>query len=370
MKKKMLSLFLMLTMLLSTLSLFASADTPATSGAIGETLAWRVTPNSDTLDSGSGYTLTISGTGEIPAYAGREGSGTTADPYTYGKDRPWYPFLESITRVEIGEGVTAIGKQAFYMMKALASVELPNSMLTLGHTCFAYDTALKNIELPENTVKYDYGVFLGSGLTEIVIPEGATSIPHAMFENCRDLRNATIPYTVKNILDADDSVSNSHDSFKNCKNLTIHCVKGSYADEYAKKNNFATAYYTPTNTVIAEGDTKDVKWKLELNDDGRSYTLVIFGEGMMGAWDWGNHGQRPWKSYSANITAFRVEEGVKNVGAMACMEMSALREVQIASTVTRIECYAFRKCIGLTSVYIGKPMYKDREKAFHSTRFN
>lgn len=56
---------------------------------------------------------------------------------------------QSLTSVEIPEGVTKIGEHAFNSCKALTSIEIPNSVTEIGYNAFYGCNALKTIKIPE-----------------------------------------------------------------------------------------------------------------------------------------------------------------------------------------------------------------------------
>lgn len=108
MKKKVVSLTLVLCMLLSFMPIIASA---ATSGTCGSNLTW-------TLDNG---TLTISGTGEM-------------DNWDHWKDNyaPWSSHAENIKDVIIKNGAISIGKSAFFLCSNLTNITIPNSVTSIA----------------------------------------------------------------------------------------------------------------------------------------------------------------------------------------------------------------------------------------------
>jgi len=89
--KKILSLALAFLLMLSTLPFAVSAET-VSSGTCGENLTW-------TLDNEG--TLSISGTGAMY-------------DYRLSSELPWYSHLKHIKVVEIENGVTSIGDNAFF----------------------------------------------------------------------------------------------------------------------------------------------------------------------------------------------------------------------------------------------------------------
>ena len=76
-------------------------------------------------------TLSITGQGEIPDY---NNSG----------DQPWYAFWEKVQTVNLGEGVTKIGKQALCELRKMTSITLPKSVTEIGERAFASSKSLTN----------------------------------------------------------------------------------------------------------------------------------------------------------------------------------------------------------------------------------
>lgn len=81
-----------------------------------------------------------------------------------------------VTDVVIEEGVRSIGKRAFEDWECLSRVVLPKNLNKIGNSAFA-----------------------GSGLVEIVLPEGMTQVEGALFRGCRKLRSVALPDSAKEI---------------------------------------------------------------------------------------------------------------------------------------------------------------------------
>lgn len=76
--------------------------------------------------------LTITGEGPMPDY--RDG-GTSETP-------PWYPHVNRISSLTIGEGVTRIGDYAFMLCSFVTKVVIPESVTSMGDWAFALCSAL------------------------------------------------------------------------------------------------------------------------------------------------------------------------------------------------------------------------------------
>lgn len=114
MKKRLISLVAVMTILLSLMPTIAKASI-VNSGTCGDNLTW-------TLDDRG--TLTISGTGAMTNWS-------------FNSFAPWYSSRSSIKDVIIGNGVTSIGSWTFYDCSSLESVTIPNSVVQTTDMCDA-----------------------------------------------------------------------------------------------------------------------------------------------------------------------------------------------------------------------------------------
>lgn len=84
--------------------------------------------------------LTITGEGPMPDY--RDG-GTSETP-------PWYPHVNRISSLTIGEGVTRIGDYAFMLCSFVTKVVIPESVTSMGDWAFTYYMQNLNKQIEEN----------------------------------------------------------------------------------------------------------------------------------------------------------------------------------------------------------------------------
>ncbi|MBQ2541095.1 MAG: leucine-rich repeat domain-containing protein, partial [Paludibacteraceae bacterium] len=181
MRKTLFTLFLVLAASVGTLF--------AESGTCGENLTWDLT----------GGVLTISGTG-------------TMTDYTYSDHAPWYDNRSSITSVTIENGVTSIGKYAFYECSSLTSVSIPNTVTSIGTATFSGCSGLTSITIPSSVTTIGVSAFSGcSGLTSLTIPNSVKIIEGSAFYKCTSLTSIIIPASVKSI---------GSQAFRDCISLT------------------------------------------------------------------------------------------------------------------------------------------------------
>ena len=97
-------------------------------------------------------TLTISGTGNMPDFSINVNNRTTA---------PWDSQRDKIKTVVIKDGVTSIGKYAFFWCSGLTSITIPNSVTSIGEHAFANCSGLTSITIPNSVTSIGNGAFSG-----------------------------------------------------------------------------------------------------------------------------------------------------------------------------------------------------------------
>lgn len=174
MKKRLLSILLVLLTALTLLPLGALADS---NNKCGEDLTWEFADG----------ILTISGTGDMYDYS-------SADP------APWSEYNDIIASITISDGVTSIGDNAFHSCCA-ESIDLQcTSLVLIGKNAFSRCTMLTSIFIPESVQSIGSEAFsLCEGLSMVELPTTLTKIPDGIFTDCALLDSITIPDTVTEI---------------------------------------------------------------------------------------------------------------------------------------------------------------------------
>lgn len=108
-------------------------------GTTGE-LTWTLTEDG---------VLTITGEGSMPDY--RDG-GTSETP-------PWYPHVNRISSLTIGEGVTRIGDYAFMLCSFVTEVVIPESVTSMGDWAFWHCQSLTDVTIPDGVTVIETGAF-------------------------------------------------------------------------------------------------------------------------------------------------------------------------------------------------------------------
>ena len=123
-----LAMLLVLTMLLPMVPRASAAEHE---GSCGRNLSWS-------YELG---VLTITGSGAMTDYHGTE-------------NVPWYEFREEIFRVELPEGLTRVGDNAFAGCRNLTAITLPGSVREIGDRAFLECTGLTILSLPQGLAEW------------------------------------------------------------------------------------------------------------------------------------------------------------------------------------------------------------------------
>ena len=93
----------------------------------------------------------------------------------------------------IPNSVTSIGSSAFYGCTGLTSVTIPNSVTSIGSSAFYGCTGLTSVTIPNSVTSIGSGAFFGChGLTSVTIPNSVTSIGERAFEYCSGLTKVIV----------------------------------------------------------------------------------------------------------------------------------------------------------------------------------
>lgn len=120
----------------------------------------------------------------------------------------------TITKIIIPAKIKIIGPYSFSEYYQLQSVvfESDSELTSIGESAFDNCQSLTSINIPEGVTSIGNSAFNGcSSISSINIPENVTSIGDYAFEYCESLENITIPASVTSI---------GGSAFKGCMNLT------------------------------------------------------------------------------------------------------------------------------------------------------
>ena len=352
----------------STGSFTVTAQTP--SGSCGEGLTWTFENN----------TLTISGAGILPDYSDDS------------RPAPWAILRHKIKALDLKNGITRIGNNAFYFCGNLTNVTIPDSVTEIGSSAF-YDcygleqvdfgngvtsigelafsgTGLRRVVLPDNVTSIGENAFIMSNPEHVVISGGMTSISECAFGYCAGLKSVTIPDSVTNI---------DMGAFYECTALKDVFFKGSETEwnaltigEYNDPLLDANIHYNVADWGYcgAEGDGTNLIWTL--TNDG---TLTVSGEGSMvdykvsipenGSSLSPVSSTSPWCGDS-RIKKIVLSPGVTTVGKLAFLHCSALTELELPASLTHMDTSSFFYCYALKNVFFAGSEAQWNETVTHN----
>ena len=226
---------------------------------------------------------------------------------------------EEVTYGDQTRKVTSIGDYAFRSCSGLTSVTIPNSVTSIGYAAFRDCSSLTSVHITDlaawckisfddNPLYYAHHLYLNNEeITDLVIPDGVTSIGDRAFYGCSGLTSVTIPNSVT-------SIENS--AFSGCSGLTSVTI-GSGVTSIGDRAFYGCSSLTSVTI-------------------GNSVTSI---------------------GYSAfrgctSLTSVTIPGSVTSIGEYAFCRCSGLTSVAIGSGVTSIGERAFNGCSGLTSVHI------------------
>ena len=198
-----------------------------------------------------------------------------------------FSHCEALTDLEIAEGTTSIGEKAFEYCVLLEKVKLPDTLNTLGASAFTNSEKISDLNLGAGlTVIPKYCFYQIPALKKVILPQQVTTINDYAFANCTALKDITINQKVTSIKTSAFSYSD----------MVIHGVSGSYAETFAKENDYmfvpldnpATAIQlNATKYSIARGKTKQLSATITPLDSSDQLTWTSSDEDIVTVTDTG-----------------------------------------------------------------------------------
>lgn len=270
---------------------------------------------------------------------------------TWIRDIPPKAFsnCSSMTSVIIPDTVTSIGENAFMGCSSLNAVHISSMNAWCNIVFFRPSPYYRSYS---NPLSYAHKLYLnGELVTDLVIPEGITSIGSGTFESCTSLTSVTLPKSVTSIGDT---------AFYGCRNmekLTIlgrlnsvgmrvlyNCGNINYDCTYSK----SFSLLTENNWIIENGVLK------QYNGPGGDLVIPENVTSIGSSVFWG----------CSALTSVTVPEGVTSIGANAFYQCRDMTSITLPESLTMIFSDAFEDCSSLRNVTIPESVVLIGYKAF------
>lgn len=332
MRKRIVSTLLALCLVLTLLPGVARAAEE--SGTCGDNLTWS-------LENG---TLTIQGTGPMEDYTAVSSVG----------GGPWNKW--AIKTINIGDGVTSIGENAFYISGNLTSVTIPNSVTNIGDGAFSCCYSLTDVTIPDSVISIGTGAFsYCESLPSVTIPDSVTSIGSDAFSHCTNLVNINVASGNSSYVSVDDVLYNTNQTL-------LHTYPAGKSGTIYNIPNSVTEICNGAFAECSSLTRIDIPSSVTSIGDNAFYfcsglTSVTIPNNVTSIGDWAFDG-------CSSLTNVTIPESVTSIGFAAFSTCSSLTSVTILNGVTTIEDYAFSHCGNLANVIIPGSVTSIGEGAF------
>lgn len=150
----------------------------------------------------------------------------------------------ALEEVVIPDSVKYIGEYAFANCSRLQRVVLPDGLKEIRENTFCWCKSLREVVFPAELKVVGMEAFEGcETLQNVTLPEGVNSIEQGAFAGCRNLESIYIPDSVGEIGGGRGSgfIQTFGQPEDRHQNFTILCNAGSYAMNYARKQQIRCA---------------------------------------------------------------------------------------------------------------------------------
>ena len=320
--KKFLRTFCLLLGLLSMLCMTAYAtEAPeiTAEGKVTDAITWKLDENG---------LLTIEGTGTIP----EPNNGNVA----------WVLHKSEVKAVEISDGITKIGNDAFNECGWLEEVKLGRGVTELGHRAFANCPFLTELTVSDAMTMANYEghtgfAFHNSPVTTVHVPATVTSIPDNFYN--------------KTSIAFFDAEGDGEDGYFDVNNILYH--RDAYTGEQILVKVPHSMDLPDTYEVYANTTVIGAKAFFENN----SFTELKLCDGLQ------TIGNEAFRNCD-NLTTVDFANDLRSIGESAFLQCDNLIAVDLPDTVSHVKNDAFNECGKLEEVKLGRGVTELGHRAF------
>lgn len=253
---------------------------------------------------------------------------------------------ESLESIELNEGITYIGRNAFESCTSLKEIEFPDSVTEIAVDSL-YDTAYYK----EKFNWKDGILYCGKHIVDAeqtivnpVIKEDTLTIGSYSFLACEEIREVVIPDSVKNI---------NFRAFSGCTGLS-NIVLGSNVDVIGR-NAFDNTYYYNDSSNWQDGLLYLGDWLINAQTD---ITKADIKDGTLYIADYAFSG--------SGVQSVTMPDSIIRLGISVFAECSMLENVKLSANIREIPTETFYNCESLTEISVPDSVVRIGDFAFDS----
>ncbi|MBO5338283.1 MAG: leucine-rich repeat protein [Clostridia bacterium] len=237
----------------------------------------------------------------------------------------------NLKSVSLSNGITSIGRGAFAECSSITSISLPSTINTISDYAFDGCSGLSAVHITDlaswcaiknesNPLEYAHNLYLNDNLiTELVIPDGVTTINTGAFSGCFNLTSVSIPSSITSI---------NGDAFKDCTS-----IKAVYITDLTAWCNIS---FGTNSNPLSYGENlylnEVLVTTLKIPNGITSLKTNVFRN-------------------ATCITELILPESVTNISSYAFYGCSNIKSINIPSKIERIRNNAFDNCTSVTELY-------------------
>ena len=163
----------------------------------GDNVTWSVapkgfegTPTADDISAASDLVIIFSGTGAMFDFANANEI-----------DIPWYKYVNKVTGIIIGDGVTTVGANAFNGFTKLYDIDFGTTVESINTLAFSgcSSAKFKTLKTPASLKNIGVNAFRKTKLKEVILNDGLETIQDSAFQFSNGIRTIYVPASLKSV---------------------------------------------------------------------------------------------------------------------------------------------------------------------------